>query len=90
MLVVRVELHSAVTGKVTEIARMLLFNDGTGTRDTGNYKGKVVRGDTEEHMAPAVIYQRKSLREGEVKDYPRLKLHVWNLVTRMLTSMKYK
>jgi hypothetical protein len=30
MLVVRVELHSAVTGKVTELGRMIVANDGTG------------------------------------------------------------
>jgi hypothetical protein len=90
MLVIRVELHSAVTGKITEIARMLLWNDGTGDLNTGNYQGKAVQGSTKGPMDPAVIYKRKALRTGEVKDYPRLNLHVWNLVVRMLNNMQYK
>ena len=32
MLVVRIELHSAVTGKVTEIGRMTITNDGYSRR----------------------------------------------------------
>jgi hypothetical protein len=90
MLVIRVELHSAVTGKITEIARMLLYNDGTGSSEVGSYKGKTVKGSTQEPMAPAVIYERKAMREGTVGNYRRLNLHVWHLVARMLASMGYE
>lgn len=90
MLVIRVELHSAVTGKVTEIARMLMHNDGTGTPNRGNYKAKTVKGKIADNMPAMEIRDSVPLREGEVKDYPRLGLHVWHLVCRMLKSMDYK
>lgn len=90
MLVIRVELHSAVTGKISEIARMLVYNDGTGTAQVGSYKGKTVKGTTEGPMTPAVIYQRKAMREGTVGNYRRLNLHVWHLVARMLAAMGYE
>lgn len=36
MLVVKVELHSAITGETTEIARMIIHNEG-GTKSSGDY-----------------------------------------------------
>lgn len=99
MLVVRVELHSAITGDVSEIARMIIANDGTGTRTTGNYWARAAKGDTKavpqgehaESMIPAAImHESRKLRHVEVKDYPRTAKHVWNLVARVLAEMKYK
>lgn len=37
MLVVKVELHHAVTGDVTELGEMRIVNDGTGDVVLGNY-----------------------------------------------------
>lgn len=38
MIIVRVELHSAITGRVTELARMGIINDGTSEINAkGNY-----------------------------------------------------
>lgn len=90
MLIIRVELHSAITGKVTEIARMLLWNDGTGDVKKGSYMGKVVKGTTDIGMSARDIYDKRPFRSGSVKDYPRTRLHVWNLVARMLGSMGYR
>jgi hypothetical protein len=90
MLIIRVELHSAVTGKVTEIARMLMYNDGTGDVKMGNYKGKTVPGKTEGPMIPQTIHQRRPMRSAEVKLYPRTRLNVWHLVRRMLDNMGYE
>lgn len=92
MLVVRVELRSAITGKVTEIARMPLWNLGTGTAKRGNYKGRTVPGKTDGPMiVPAMFLEgRKPMRSAEVDNYPRQSLHVWNLIARMLTAMGYK
>jgi len=84
MLVVRVELHSAITGKVTELARMDIANVG-GTAQRGDYYVSVMRGRSREALA-----MRKAHRNGQVKDYPRLRLHVWNLVFRALESVGYK
>lgn len=90
MLVIRVELHSAITGKITEIARMLLWNDGEGNLGKGNYKAKTVQGKQEGNMPVREIRDSSSMRDGEVNNYPRLSLHVWHLVARMLKSMNYK
>lgn len=91
ILVVRVELHSAVSGEISEIARMIIANDGTGERLRGNYWGHAAKGDTKNHMIPAVIlHPSRKLNYAEVKDYARNSLHVWNLVKRMLDAMGYK
>jgi hypothetical protein len=90
MLVIRVELHSAITGKVTEIARMLMWNDGTGTPASGNYEATVAGGDVVGHMRPIDIrYPAILLCKGKISGYPR-KLPVWNLVARMLAAMEFK
>jgi len=80
MIVVKVELHSAITGKITEIARMHIWNDGTGNRLHGNYGGETFR------KGSATTVQRN----GRVEKYPRRLLHVWCLVARMLKNMDYK
>jgi hypothetical protein len=92
VLVVRVDLHSAITGKTTEIARMIIANDGTGSPGRGSYWGRAAKGKVEgDQMIPAAImYEPRKLRHAEVKEYPRKSLHVWNLVARMLKSMDYK
>ena len=69
MIVVRVELWSAITGKKTEIARMHISNTGAGSNRRCDYTGESF--------------------VGRDSTAPRLDLHVWNLVTRMLTSMGY-
>lgn len=84
MLVVRVELHSAVTGEISEIARMRLYNDGDGTRTRGNYVGEVFRGRSFEALDKTTVHKR-----GEIRNWPRLDRHVWNLVTAMLENMGY-
>lgn len=90
MLIAKVELHSAITGQVTEIARMIIANDGTGTGKTGNYWGRAAKGRTSEPMIPAaIVRESRKLRHAEVKGYPRTRLHVWNLVARMLSAMRY-
>jgi hypothetical protein len=94
MLVVRVELHSAVTGKTTEIARALIYNDGGGDSDHGNYKAFTFKGRdgvawTREHIHKA-LNAKKTLRDGVVMNYPRKSLHVWNLVYRALKGMGYQ
>lgn len=80
MIVVRVELHSAITKKVTEIGRAVIFNKGDGTERRGNYKTLTFRkGST-----------KSILRTGDVEDYPRMSKSVWCLVARALAAMDYK
>ena len=83
MIVIRVELHSAVTRRVTEIARMHICNIG-GSRQTGNYSAQTYCGRSSEKLSRGTVQ-----RQGSIKNYPRLKLHVWHLVARALAAMKY-
>lgn len=83
MIIVRVELHSAITGQVTEIARMGIANVG-GTRERGDYRCETYRGRDK-----AALGARRSQRLGHVKNYPRLRIHVWHLVARALAAMNY-
>lgn len=93
MLVVKVELHSAVTGEVTEIARSVIYNDGAGTRTSGDYKALTITGRDKEtfdkRMYAAVRKGEHVTRSTEIKNYPRLRLHVWNLVAKALGKMGY-
>lgn len=84
MIIVRVELHSAVTGQVTEIARAVIINDGTGTAAIGDYQVCTLRGRDRE-----ALDRHKVQRAGRVLAYPRQALHVWNLVIEALAVMGY-
>lgn len=85
MIVVRVELHSAITGQVTELARMEIVNDGVSEKPTkGNYLVRTLRG-----RSTADLDRRTTHKSGRVSNWPRLALHVWNLVATSLTEMGY-
>lgn len=84
MIVVRVELHSAVTGEVTELARALICNDGTGTMDLRHYQVHALRGRSRAALDRNVVQ-----RTGRVRDWPSQRLHVWNLVAAALAAMGY-
>lgn len=83
MIVVKVELHSAITGKVTMLAQAIIHN--VGTREQGK------KGDYRVVVAKKGHFDfrqmlKKPLREGSVEDYPRLSYNVWRLVIRGLLS----
>lgn len=84
MLVVKVELYSAITGKITEIARMMIYNEG-GPRTLGDYGVAVYRGRDEDTLNKKTV-----IRRAKVKNHPRLREHVWNLVTKALVAAGYK
>lgn len=82
MIVVKIELHSAITGKVEEIGRTVIWNEGTGTAKRGNYGAKVIRrGVMNSHPKASDV-----VRTGAVDDYPRLSYNIWRLVIRALLS----
>lgn len=84
MIVVRVELWSAIDGRKTELARMHIINDGTGNGTVGNYECNTLRGRSTE-----ALDRGQPQRTGRVEEYRRLDHHVWNLVNRALTNMGY-
>jgi hypothetical protein len=83
MIVIRVELHSTRTGKATEIARMHISDIG-GARQVGQYFARTYGGRSSEQLSRSQVQ-----RQGTIKKYPRLKLHVWHLVARALIVMNY-
>lgn len=87
MIVVKVELHSAVTGKVSEIGRAYFANIG-GTRTRGDYGVAVCRRGTSE--VPSTDWSCGTgplpTREGKVENYPRLSYSVWRLIIRGLRA----
>lgn len=76
MIVVKVELHSAVTGEVTEIGRTVIFNRGTGTKTHGDYEVNVMRRGTKAEV----------LRVGRIARHPRLSQPIWALVKKALLA----
>jgi hypothetical protein len=83
MIVVRVELHSAITRQVTELARMKICNVG-GSQTLGDYSVETLRGRSREQLDRGQVQRR-----AFVKRYPRLALHVWHLVARALVASGY-
>lgn len=83
MIIIRVELWSAITGKVTELARMEVCNIG-GTRNSGDYSVQAMRGRSKEDLNKRIVQ-----REAKVLGHPRLTQHVWYLVAKALKALKY-
>jgi hypothetical protein len=87
MIVVRVELWSAVTGERTELARMRIGNDGRATAadpTLGTYAGETLKG-----RSASALDKGEVTRRGRVERFRRKDQHVWHLVARMLASMGY-
>lgn len=87
MIVVRVELWSAVTGRKTELARMHICNDGEASLQNhrlGNYLGESFVG-----RDSAALDKGRVSKRGQVRAWRRHDFHIWNLVRRMLESMGY-
>ena len=85
MIVVRVELHSANSGLITEIARMEIVNDGLGTSKRGNYQVTTLRGRDKDRLDMRVIG-----RCGFIVNFPKQTRHVWELVMKALNAVGYR
>lgn len=84
MIIVKVELLSAITGETTELAKMHIINDGTGSSAKGNYTATSYRGRSKEQLDKAFV-----MKITKVTNWPRLQLHVWNLVHKALHNLGY-
>jgi hypothetical protein len=83
MIIVRVELHSAIDGQVTELARMHICNIG-GTNTIRDYEAVTLRGRDR-----AALDRAQPQRRGKVLGHASLALHVWHLVAKALAGMGY-
>lgn len=85
MIVVRVELWSAVDCSKTELARMSLDNVACSPNmQLGDYRARTYRGRSADALDRFEVQ-----REGKVLQHRRLAEHVWNLVAKGLVSMGY-
>ena len=85
MIVVRVDLDSANGPMYDEhLFTMVIGNDGSGTRERGNYNVYLGRKGVNDPYR--VI--RKPLRTGRVENHARLSTHVGKLVRKALESVR--
>jgi hypothetical protein len=91
MIIVRVELHSAITGKVTELARMMIHNVGRAPhRPEGwwRYGVLVFRGRDRATLDRAEALN-VTTREAVVPEHASDRVHVWHLVSKALEKAGY-
>lgn len=87
MIIVRVELLSAINGRTTELARMHICNDGQASVQNprlGDYTVATLRGRDKD-----TLDKRVTQRSGRVTGHRRLDLHVWVLVAKALKAVGY-
>ena len=75
-LVLKMELHSARTGEVTELSTAIITN----------ISGPGRRADYRVRLCGTGRNSRRVWREGFIQDYPRLSLSPWNLVLRCVQA----
>ncbi len=79
MLIIRVELHSARTGKVTELARMKIARVVTHEKGINDYDADVLRKPLWQHATRSVTVLR---HRAQVEP-------VWTLICSALNQMGY-
>lgn len=84
MIVVSVQLWSARTGRKTELARMEICNDETGTKSLRNYIARTLRG-----RCTTALDRRTTHRQTRITRWPSERVHVFNLVAACLKRMAY-
>jgi hypothetical protein len=84
MIEVSVTLISARDGSKTELARMHICNDETGTLSLRNYISRVLRGRSTKQLDADHVH-----KTGTVKNWPAESRHVWHLVAVALGKMGY-
>lgn len=87
MIVVKVELWSAVDGTKTELARAMIDNI-SGGGPLRDYNTRTYRGRSEAALTAAMLSDTTT-RRGKVLRHAAMKEHVWNLVAKALTGMGY-
>lgn len=89
MIVVKVELWSAVSGEKTELARMVLDNQAVSDDgQKGDYRVRTFRGRNAKALTLSMVTNNVT-RESKVVGHRRLALHVWHLVAKGLANMGY-
>lgn len=77
MIVVKIELHSASTGQVSELGRVEIINDGTGTVGRGNYRVRRIG-----------KHRRRLGEEARVENHARKSRTIFNLLRKALEALR--
>lgn len=85
MLVIKIEMHSSVDGRVEEYGRMYISNDGKGTESSSNYDVAVCRKGII-GIPENIGGFEAAARTGKVLDYSRKSYNVWRLISRALLA----
>jgi hypothetical protein len=80
-MIIRVELHSAITGQITEIEPARIANIGR-SETLGNYATEMLRSPCAEDLNKGMV-QRSSFSEK----HPRKARHIWHLVAKALKAI---
>lgn len=86
MIVVKVELHSAITGAVTPLGTAIIANDGSGTHARGRYDAWFGRKGQD---LVNLLSCRGDARHSRVEGFPRLSKNAWHLLARALKAAGY-
>lgn len=85
MIVVTVELWSAITGQRSQLAKMHICNEGTSDNPrVGNYRATTFVGRDEGALSRGTVS-----KIGTFGGWRRLDYHIWNLVRRALEECGY-
>lgn len=87
MIVVKVELHSAITGAISNLGTVIIHNVG-GTKNKGNYSAVSFKRGHDPVAANSL--RKNKVRDGRVEGHNRLSEPVLNLVSKALRSMGYE
>lgn len=87
MIIVRVELWSAQTGQITELARMGIHNVG-GDMKLRDYGVMTWRGRSKAALDKA-MRSNAITRKGKVDKHPSQDVHIWYLVAKALRACGY-
>ncbi len=85
MIVVKVELHNANTGEISEIGRAIIANVG-GTDELGDYRVCLGGRRRRDDAANNKLLWDEPCYEGRVEQHERLRLQVWSLVCKALAA----
>jgi hypothetical protein len=75
MILVRIELHSAITGEATHLGTMVIANDGTGSNELRNYDATLITKDL------------KRGRSVKILNHPSPRVSIWYLVSKAIKAL---
>ena len=88
MIVVTVDLHSAIDGRIERRGTVVIDNiSGGGAKRS--YRARAYKRGDERNGIPAMIRHCQPFRTGTVKNHPAQAENIWNLVGKALASMGF-